>query len=144
MHVARIVALWFALVALSPLHAAAAENNYEPIAYAYVDANAKVIRSGGRSKVLVERPSKGNYCVLLRKDLPGDETKKWWNHLPALATPAEPGAEVFMLAASTGFRGICGQYEKEDYRDGDWFAVHVTIKDLEGAFVNAEFNILVP
>ncbi len=142
MHAVRIAALSSALIALSPLPAAAADN-YEPIAYALVDAGGKVLRSGGQSKVLVERPSKGNYCVLLRKDLPGDDTRKWWNNLPVLATPAQPGAEV-LIAASTGFRGICDQYEKQDYKDGDWFAVHVTIKSLQGGFVNEEFNVLVP
>jgi hypothetical protein len=129
----------FALAAL-PVTAAAADKRYEPIAAAYVDTAGKVVRSSGQSRVLAERPSRGNYCVLLQKDLHED---KWWDFLPALATPAEPGAELF-IAASTGFRGVCSQYEKNDYRDGDWFAVHVTIKNREGAPVNQEFNILVP
>ena len=137
----RSAVLASTLIALLPLHAAAADKNYEPIAYAYIMANGDVAQAKGRSKVLVERPSKGNYCVLLQKDL---QDGLWWVFLPALVTPAEPGAEVFMLAASTGYREICHQYEKDDYRDGDWFAVHVTIKNLEGKFVNKEFNILVP
>lgn len=48
----------------------AAPKGYEPALYAYVSADGTVLTKGGRvSKVKVEHPTTGTYCVVIPEDV---------------------------------------------------------------------------